>query len=202
MTQQHKILDFWFGELGVDGLPASDHNKLWFGYSEETDAIIQDSFGSLVKNALAGELQSWLEDDHSLVAYVILLDQFTRNIYRGSPSAFAGDNAALTAAELAVESGRHLAVPLIHRVFLYIPFEHSEDLAVQNRGVKLFDELLTANEKKATPDVLKVVAGYRQYSVAHRDVISKFGRFPHRNDILGRESTPAELEHLASHGGF
>lgn len=202
MAPWNAILEFWFGTLGATGLPATDKNKLWFGHSEDTDRYIHEKFGPVVANARQGALDNWLDHDEGLVALVLLLDQFTRNIHRGSPAAFAGDTAALAAAELAIDRNRHLSMPVIHRVFLYIPFEHSEQLEVQDQGVALFDQLLADIEAIGHPDVLEVVQGYRQYSIAHRDVIKKFGRFPHRNDILGRDSTEAELAHLASHGGF
>ena len=135
MSNQTTVLDYWFGELNEDGLPLTERNSMWFGYAEATDREIEHRFGELVQSALAGELNHWLEDEAGLIALVILLDQFTRNIFRGTPAAFSGDEAALATAETAISKGRDRAMPTIHRVFLYIPYEHSEDLEVQERGV-------------------------------------------------------------------
>jgi len=145
--------------------------------------------------ALDGHLDGWADGDPGLLALVLLLDQFTRNIHRGSAQAFAGDPAALALARHAVAAGRHQRLPLIHRVFLYLPLEHSEKLADQDRCVALFRAL---GEDSAHP----LVTEFTRYAKAHRDVIARFGRFPHRNAALGRPSTPAEQDWLASHGGF
>ena len=188
------IHEFWFGPLDAAGLAAPAQQKLWFGANEEVDAALHQRFGPLVERALAGELQQWADDDRGLVALVLLLDQFTRNIFRGTARAFSGDSRALALARAAIAGQRHLRLPAVHRVFLYLPLEHSEDLATQDQCLRLF----TALEHSAG----EAVAGFRRYAEAHREVIARFGRFPHRNAILGRESTVEELEHLARHGGF
>lgn len=189
------IHDFWFGELDANGLCVEDRSGLWFGASDETDASCRARFGALLTQALAGTLHSWARTDRGLVALVVLLDQFSRNIRRGTALAFAGDALALTLALDTVASGRHLQLPAIHRVFLYLPLEHCENLAVQEQCVALFEELaLQAGHPQFT--------GFTQYAVAHRDVIARFGRFPHRNAILGRASSDEELAYLEQHGGF
>ncbi|MFT5483131.1 MAG: hypothetical protein ACI9GW_001786 [Halieaceae bacterium] len=131
-----------------------------------------------------------------------LLDQFTRNIYRGTAAAFSGDELAISLATQAIAAQRHQRLPVIHRVFLAIPFEHSEVLSVQEQGITVFDQLLGEPEIAAHPELGTAVAGYRNYAVAHRDVIEQFGRFPHRNAILGRKSSVAEIDYLSKHGGF
>ena len=192
VTQLH---DFWFGPLDEAGFCAATQHGLWFTKSEATDATCRERFGSLVDQALAGELDHWVDDDQGLVALVILLDQFTRNIYRDTARAFAGDPKALALAQACIAAGRHQRLPAIHQVFLFMPLEHSEDLAVQEQCVSLFEELaaLTGSEQ---------VGNFGQYAKAHRDVIARFGRFPHRNRILGRDSSPEELAYLDEHGGF
>ena len=145
--------------------------------------------------ALAGELDNWLELDRGRVALILLLDQFTRNIYRDTPAAFSGDTPALTLAREAIAAGQHQRLPAIHQVFLGMPLEHAEDLEAQEACVALFAELESLTGEPALTD-------FRQYAEAHRDVIAHFGRFPHRNPILGRESTDAELAWLREHGGF
>ncbi len=193
-----EILDFWFGELDQDDMSAADKNKLWFVSTEENDREIRHRFGSDVVRAIGGALDHWSNTGSGLVALVVLLDQFTRNIYRGTDAAFSGDDKALTLARAAVKQEADQMLPLIHRVFLYIPFEHAEDLAVQEEGVACFDQLLA----QCTQAARGRIEGFHQYVLAHRDVIAQFGRFPHRNNILGRESTAEEIAHLEQHGGF
>jgi uncharacterized protein (DUF924 family) len=189
------ILAFWFGELDETGLCLEDRNPLWFTASDKTDATCRTQYGQLVQRALAGELDSWADTDDGLIALIILLDQFTRNSYRGTARAFAGDSQALALAQDTIASGRYQRLPAIYQVFLYMPLEHCEDTEVQEACVTLFEELhvITGNDE---------ITGFTRYAVAHRDVIAQFGRFPHRNEILGRDSTLEELSYLATHGGF
>lgn len=184
----------WFGELDAQGLSAPRFHALWFTKSESTDQMLQRQFGDLLPRARRGELDTWIASDRGLIALIVLLDQFSRNIHRDTPDAFSADDKALALALQAIAAGRHLQLPLIHRVFLYLPLEHCEDLAIQEQCVSLFDALVAAGGE--------AMAGYAQYAVAHRDVIKQFGRFPHRNHILGRTSSQAELDYLETHGGF
>jgi len=190
-----EIHAFWFGELDETGLCVADRNPLWFNSSVQTDETCRARFGHWVEQALAGELDGWVDTDNGLIALVILLDQFTRNIYRGTPLAFAGDPKILALALHTIATGHHQRLPAIHQVFLYLPLEHSEDMQVAEECVSLFQELaaITGNQQ---------IASFTRYAVAHRDVIAQFGRFPHRNAILGRESSPEELAYLEQHGGF
>jgi uncharacterized protein (DUF924 family) len=190
-----EIHEFWFGELDEKGFCASDRQALWFGASIETDASCRARFGAALDQARENKLGAWTRTDRGLVALVVLLDQFSRNIHRGTALAFAGDALALTLARDAIAAGRHLQLPAIHRVFLYLPLEHCEDLVVQEQCVALFEELA---RHTGHPQF----AGFAQYATAHRDVIARFGRFPHRNAILGRDSSEGELAFLAQHGGF
>ena len=190
-----EIHDFWFGELDENGLCKTDRNALWFGADEATDTRCRALFGASLTLALAGKLDTWVDTDRGLVALVVLLDQFSRNIHRGTAQAFGGDQKALALSRDATASGLHLRLPLIHRVFLYLPLEHSEELALQNQCVALFEELALISDHPQ-------FASFTRYAVAHRDVIAKFGRFPHRNAALGRGSSPAEIAYLEQHGGF
>jgi len=189
------IHDFWFGELDEAGLCANDHNALWFSANEQSDEFCRARFGAWLELALAGKLDAWAETDRGLIALVLLLDQFSRNIHRGMALAFAGDTQALALSQQTITSGHHLRLPAIHRVFLYLPLEHCEDIVVQEECVALFQELaqVTGNPQ---------FASFSRYAVAHRDVIEQFGRFPHRNVALGRQSSDAELAYLEQHGGF
>jgi uncharacterized protein (DUF924 family) len=189
------ILDFWFGPLDAQGMPEPVKRQLWFRKSAATDAAIRERFGRAVERALAGELDHWARDDDGLVALVVLLDQFPRNLFRGSPRAFAGDARALELSLDAIGSGRWDSLPLIYRVFLLLPLEHSEDRSHQGRCVELFTRL-------AQESSLPQLEDYVDYARRHAAVIGRFGRFPHRNAALGRATTDAEAEHLRRHGGF
>jgi uncharacterized protein (DUF924 family) len=189
-----KVHDFWFGELNTEGLSSAEFHSLWFTKNAATDERISREFGELVEQAAAGKFDDWSVSDRGLLALIVLLDQFSRNIYRNSGRAFAADSRALELAQRAIANDRHLGLPTIHKVFLYLPLEHCEDLPTQDKCVALFDALV----QSAGPEV----EGFAQYAVAHRDVIAQFGRFPHRNAILDRPSTPDEREYLANNGGF
>ncbi|RLQ22319.1 DUF924 family protein [Seongchinamella sediminis] len=190
-----EIHQFWFGPLDEQGMCAADRHALWFKASASNDRRCRECFGPLVDAALDGDFADWPGSDAGLIALVLLLDQFPRNIYRGTPRAFAGDDRALGLAQHCIAHGHHQRLPAIHQVFLFMPLEHCEDLDTQNECVELFTQLLEITG-------LKQVANFRRYALAHREVIERFGRFPHRNRILGRESTAAELDHLKKHGGF
>ena len=191
------LLAFWFGEL-VDGFADATHRKRWFAGGPAFDAELTERFSPLIEAALAGTLDDWLDKPQSRLAYVLVTDQLTRNVHRGTPKAFAGDALALAAAADAVASGVDAALQVDERCFLYMPFEHSESLVDQHTCVGLFGELLASSPGGA--DVR--VASYLDYAHEHRDIIRRFGRFPHRNALLGRTSTAAEQEFLASGKNF
>lgn len=191
----HEILEFWFGPLTDQGLCAQPRNALWFQSSASTDAHCREQFGGYLEAGIQGELAHWTESNEGLIALIVLLDQFSRNIHRGTPAAFAGDEMALGYALEAIKTGRDKQLPAIHRAFLYMPLEHCEAIDMQEECVALFETLA-----RAVPD--EQIVSFSRFAVAHRDVIAQFGRFPHRNAILGRQSSAAELEHLEAHGGF
>ena len=189
------IHQFWFGPLDDTGFAAPEQNPLWFRASEETDATVRSRFGNLVTQALAGKLHHWAAEDRGLIALVLLLDQFTRNIYRGTPESFAGDEMSQQLVQQVVASGRHTALPPIHQVFLFLHSSTARTWKTQELCVQLYRELADRSDANRIND-------FARYAVAHRDVIARFGRFPHRNAILGRESSPEELAYLEKHGGF
>ena len=191
------IVDFWFGPLDA-GLCTADRRKALFRADPDFDAEIRRRFGEEVEAALAGERDHWGETARGRLALVLLLDQFTRNLFRGSPGAWAGDAAALVQARAAVAAGQDRELPLEPRVFLYVPFEHAEDLAAQEQGVGLLTTLLGAQTPGSA--AAEVVADYLGHARDHRDLVAAFGRFPHRNAVLGRPSTEAERAHLARDG--
>jgi uncharacterized protein (DUF924 family) len=184
------VLDFWFGAPGSEEFGRAQ--KMWFHKDEAFDAMLRERFGALLAAAQSGELDAaWTATPEGTLALVIVLDQFSRNCHRGTPHAFAADEHALALARSLVASGADRTLPtLYHRVFAYLPFEHSENPDAQRESLRLFAEL--ANE----PDG----EGYYDYAVRHANVIERFGRFPHRNAQLGRVSSEAELAFLREPG--
>ena len=189
MTSQD-VLDFWFGAPG--SLEAGKPRREWFVKQDAFDALIRARFGATIEQALAGGLREWDDEGpQGALARILVLDQFTRNAHRDTPTAFAGDALALAAACRLVDSGADRQLPPLQRAFVYMPFEHAEDAYMQERAVELFGIL--AAEHPGFDEML-------DYAHRHRGVIARFGRFPHRNAILGRASTPEETEFLRQPG--
>ena len=182
------VLDFWFG--GADEPGYGEFRDAWFEKSDEFDAEVRDRFGDVYERAAGGELDNWREKAESCLALVIVLDQFPRNMFRGDARTHAADAEALETAAYAVERGLDRELPPFQKMFLYMPYMHSEDVADQRRSVELFE--LLAGEPGG-PDVT-------EYAVGHREIVERFGRFPHRNAVLGRASTPEEAEFLTQPG--
>ena len=178
------VLEFWFGS------PPGPSRPEWFRKDAAFDARIRSRFGDLHEAASRRGLESWRGAADSMVALVVVLDQFSRNLYRGDPRAFAQDAYARECANQALLRGDEAALLPVHRQFLYLPLEHSEDLADQERCVELMRTLEEFPETK----------GLTEWAEKHRAIIARFGRFPHRNTALGRTSTPAEIEFLKSPG--
>lgn len=187
-VQPQDVLAFWFGPPGE----ALAFRQQWFKRDNEFDAAIRSRFLAAVEAALLGELDHWADGPDGALALVIVLDQFPRNLFRGSARAFAGDEAARRHATQALTQGWVQSLAPLQRLFVYLPFEHSESLADQDRSVAL------TRPWQDQPDF----AGFYDYAVRHRDAIRRFGRFPHRNAVLGRESTTREAAWIAEHGGF
>lgn len=188
----HELLQFWFGDLGHADLPTSDRTNLWFGENEELKKSLLEHYRDQYKEAEAGKLTEWAKTPRGRLALIILLDQFSRCMYRNSPAAFTHDK---TARELCVEGllkkmDQHLT--LIERVFFYMPLVHSEDVESQEQSIRLFQNLVSLSMAETT----QVYQLFLAYAYAHFRVIKEFGRFPQRNTILGRESTPEEIAFL------
>lgn len=193
------VLTFWFGAQPLDEAAMLGVQKQWFQKSTSFDGQIRQRFGATLVAALAGKLGRWAGDAEGRLAHIVVLDQFTRNAFRGQAASFAGDVQALALALEGLERGDDQHLPPLARPFLYLPLEHSEDLVLQQRSVRLFDALRT----QAEGEVAKSLAVAADYAHKHLAVIEQFGRFPHRNAILGRTSTPQELDYLAQPGaGF
>jgi uncharacterized protein (DUF924 family) len=173
-----QVLHYWFEELR----PAA-----WFRKDERVDAAIRERFGALHEELGRMRPEQFTTPLESIAA-VIVLDQFPRNVFRGSARAFATDALALAIAQHAIANGLDLQLTQQQRLFLYMPFQHSEDRAVQARSIELFEQL--------------GIADNLDYAHRHKDIIDRFGRFPHRNEVLGRRSTTEELQFIATHRGF
>ena len=182
------ILAFWFGAPGSPERGAE--RAVWFRKDAAFDDEIRRRFGNTIAIALAGGLGEWCATAEGALARVLVLDQFTRNAFRDTPAAFAGDARALATAQDAVDRGLDQALDRHGRSFLYLPFEHAEDHAAQRRSLELFGALAEATGLSAP----------LEWAAKHADVIARFGRYPHRNAILGRVSTPEELAFLTRPG--
>ena len=190
------VRDFWFGDALRGSAESNERSKRWFTYDPEFDAQILQRFGHLVEQAAAGNLDDWMDAAESALARVIVLDQFPRNLYRHDSRAFAFDGLALAGSAAAVEHGFDLRVHPLQAAFMYLPFEHAEDLAMQQRAVALF----TALQSRAPPGSETQFAGFAEYARKHHEVIARFGRFPHRNALLGRPSSREEQQYLEQGG--
>ncbi len=186
------ILEFWLGEGFASGWPDRDMGKQWFGGGAELDRQVAGRFGAQVAEALAGGLAHWEARPLERLALVILLDQFPRNMHRGQAQAFAGDTRAQQLVRDALAQGMDGKLPWVGRMFLYMPLMHAEDLPLQEEGVRRFRQLAAD-----APEALRVtLTSSLRFAEQHRDIIARFGRFPHRNQALGRSSTAPELEFL------
>jgi uncharacterized protein (DUF924 family) len=174
-VQLGEVLEFWFGELTM---------KEWFGGGAELDGRIRERFAEVHRAVAAGEYWKYRTSPESFLAEVIVLDQFSRNMFRGEARAYAYDGQALAIAQQAIMAGYDQELPPEQRAFLYLPFMHSESALMHVEAMRLFEALGSEEHLK--------------YEKIHKDIIDRFGRYPHRNDVLGRESTEAEKEYLAN----
>lgn len=186
------VLDFWFEDGLEQGWPSRNLGALWFGGGRDLDETVRERFATLVEPALWGELVDWEAMPNARLALVILLDQFTRNIYRGEGKAFSGDHRSCTLVMEGVARGMDKELAWIGRVFFYMPLMHAEDLALQDASVRHFEQLVEA----APLEIAEKIKGNLEHAIQHREVIQHFGRFPHRNVALGRESRLEEIEYL------
>ncbi|MDJ0738029.1 MAG: DUF924 family protein [Nostocaceae cyanobacterium] len=188
MSRAKEILNFWFGQPDEPGY--GKPRKIWFSKKPEFDEELQTRFFTDYQKAATGYLDDWRDTPESCLALILLLDQFPRNMFRGTADAFATDWEALSVAQLTVARRFDREMLPVQRWFIYLPFEHSENLEHQNLAVSLFQQL------QNDPDSASCI----DYAIRHRSIIERFGRFPHRNAILGRASTPDEQEFLQEAG--
>lgn len=193
MIGAEAVLEFWFGTL-ESGFASQDVRSRWFEQSDAFDAQITARFAPLLRAAVAGALDHWRNSARRALAFIVVNDQFSRQIHRGTADAFATDAQALATARTGIELGFDGYLDFDERAFFYLPFEHAESIADQDESVRLFTAL-----RDATPKGFRHLTGdYLRHAQAHRDTIARFGRFPYRNQALGRVSTAEERQWLAN----
>lgn len=195
-TEIAQVLDFWFAGYPHSRLPQSEQIQRWFKVDPAFDESLRSHLGALYTQACEGQLADWAQTPEGALALVILLDQGSRNLWRGSGQAFAWDSVACQLAQTLCDRGWDHDLPPLARLFVYLPFEHSENLADQQKAV----EKCQALHDQAPPELKDATAGFLDYAEKHLAVIARFGRFPHRNERLNRISTPEELAFLSEPG--
>ncbi len=191
-----KLLEFWFADAAFSPGRASARSDMWFSSSPVLDRECRMRYGALLEAAGRGELDAWRAKPRPALALVVLLDQIPRNIFRGSARMFAFDGRALERAVAACDAGFATQLHPIEAAFLYLPCEHAEDLAMQDRAVDGLQTLAA----RADPGFQEILYGFVDYARRHREVIRRFGRFPHRNAVLGRTTTLDEQAYLRGGG--
>ena len=193
-----RINRFWFGDMGENGLCSPETAGRWFTKSDGFDRLVEEGFGAALRSVKSGEPEGMTVSPRGALGFIILTDQFPRNIHRGKPEAFAFDGLSLAVCRRGVEKGFDGSLFPVERVFFYMPLMHSESLAFQKISVRVFSSLAAEfGENAKTAAMLKSSADYAR---RHFEIIKRFGRYPHRNAILGRESTPEEAEFLKRPG--
>jgi uncharacterized protein (DUF924 family) len=200
MDRPEQILEVWFADAGLDREHLEARLGYWFGSDDETadslkarDEWLSHRFVRDVELASNGQLGGWTHSPRGRLALILLIDQFRRNIFRGTAQAFSHDPQALDLAVTGLRLGDDERLTQVERIFFYMPFQHAESLAVQEESVKLYERLAA----EADPAVASIFGNVLSFARLHRDIVREFGRFPHRNHILGRPSTAAELGYLA-----
>lgn len=190
------VLDFWFGQPGPAAEVAARQSPLWFGKSAANDQQVTGRFADTLIAAGAGQLDHWARTPRNRLALIVVLDQFPHHIHRNQGQSFAYDAQSLAHAQAMIENGDAGRVAPIERVFVYLPLEHAESLALQDQSVALYAQLATEAGAAERP----LFDGFLDYAVKHRDVVARFGRFPHRNELLGRPSSSEEIAFLQKPG--
>jgi len=191
-----ELLDIWFADCGSDSCRVADQSRLWFEPSAEQDEFLRQRCGLFLERAARGELEIWKGSPQSCLALVIVFDQLPRSLFRGRAEAFAYDDRALQVSQRGVTSGYLEKLQPIEQAFLLMPYQHSESLTVQYEGVSLFESVTEA----AQGEWRDLLRGFLGFARQHLEIIERFGRFPHRNRVLDRQSTPEEDHYLVSGG--
>jgi uncharacterized protein (DUF924 family) len=196
-SKQKRILSFWFGD---DPLHPLENSPIWFNKDPKIDAIVLEIFGDLLAEASTGAFDDWSKTPDGALALIVLCDQMSRHIFRDDERAFEQDSRALKTAQIAIAHGFEAYYSNVQRVFLYLPFEHSERLEMQERSLEFFQNLQNLDVSAATAEERNFIESAVSYARQHHEIIARFGRFPHRNDILGRESSRPEQDFLKRAG--
>ncbi|HTW39088.1 MAG TPA: DUF924 family protein [Steroidobacteraceae bacterium] len=201
IDRARELREFWFGPLPLTAPRLAERLRFWFGADDEPraaqrarDAELRARFEPLVVQAAEGRLAGWADSPRRRLSLILLLDQLPRNLYRDTPHAFATDDRALALALSGIQSGGDAALDVVERIFFYLPLEHAESLEAQDESVAAYRRLLDETPKELRASLTVVL----EHASAHRAVIERFGRFPHRNRILGRATTAEERKYLAS----
>jgi uncharacterized protein (DUF924 family) len=203
MERANEVLEFWFGRGPWDAARLAERSRFWFGAGDSTevvaarDALIRAQLEPMLERAARGEFAAWAASPKRRLALIILFDQVPRNAYRGTAAAFAFDREALALSLGGMQLAADAALDPAERLFFYLPLEHAESMEAQDMAVAAFERLVV----EAAAEFQEFCEGTLAYARQHREVIAKFGRFPYRNEVLGRQSTPAELEWLAAQSG-
>ena len=187
-----ELISHWFAQTLDEPATITGRMGWWFSADEKRDQVMADRFSGLVEECAAGHHYHWLDDPEGRLAMILALDQLPRNLFRGTPRAFSNDSYTAALCLAAAHTGQDKALKPIQRAFLYMPLQHFEDLQAQEAGVQLYERLAEEN-----PEWPVFAEGFTAFARLHRDIIARFGRFPHRNKILNRDSTPEEAEYLA-----
>lgn len=198
MDKITEILHYWFGESAENALPSKERTALWFAGDPATDAEIKQKFYADYTKATKDAYADWEKDPRGTLALIILLDQFSRHIYRNTAQAFEQDRKALNYCLKGIEQQYDHKLSLIERTFFYLPLMHSEDIEIQMLSLRAYKMLLGLSFAEARP----IFQNCLNYAVQHEEIIAKFGRFPHRNAVLERVSTPEELAFLQTWKSF
>lgn len=196
MESYEEVLEFWFGSLDGEADYPDDHAGKWFGGDESFDDEIRLHFAELHAEIAAGEHEMWSESPRGRLAMILVLDQFSRNMFRGTPKMFAYDEEALALSLELLDRGMDEELRFVERAFAYMPLMHSEHLAIQQRCVDCFERLLD----EVPAEQRERYENYLDFAERHRNIVARFGRFPHRNEVVGRETTEEEAEFLEQPG--
>jgi len=192
MSTSDEIITFWLGDAENNAAAVREQSKIWYHGGTDVDETIQNRFACDLRSAEQQALNDWQDTPRGQLALVILLDQFSRNLYRASAAAFKNDLLALEIAEAAVSHEDYKSLPVCGQAFLFHPFHHAENIADQNRCIALYETLL----EECHSDWREHIDGHLKFAREHCEIVRKFGRFPHRNEVLRRQSTPDEQAFL------
>jgi uncharacterized protein (DUF924 family) len=193
LADSEEILEYWFAGALTQPQAIEERQRTWFAGGESFDRACSERFSTALAAAGNGDLDHWRCAPRARLALIVLLDQFSRNVYRGTARAFENDACALAACREGIEQGHDRQLLAIERTFFYMPLEHAEDRAIQALSVQQFEALV----EEAPEELRELMSANAGYAREHRDIIERFGRFPHRNAVLGRESTTEEVAYLA-----